>query len=245
MADALIERAERWAIRGTRVGVEPGHVPSPERLATGLVGLGLLMLSRTDSRWRVPAAMAAGAALTRAATGVCPMHAALDLPATSTKASLSGPRGQHVREHITIAQPVDTVFAFWRQLSSIGAATHGKITVEVIDGTRSRWQLRLKPDSAPLVEWTAELINEVPEGVLGWRTTSDADVVSAGSVNFRQAPGNQGTEVRVHLQYAPPFGRVGTAAATLSRHSPSVLVREALRDIKRYLEIGHSVVLTA
>ena len=70
------------------------------------------------------------------------------------------------------------------------------------------------------------------------------NVVSAGSVNFMQAPGNQGTEVRVHLQYAPPLGRVGSAAATLSGHPPSLLVREALRDIKRYLEIGHSVVLT-
>jgi uncharacterized membrane protein len=243
MADALVETVGRWAIRGTRV--DPGHVSSPERIATGLLGLGLLMLSRNQSRWQAPAAMAAGAAFTRAATGVCPMYAALDLPATSTQAYLSGARGQHIREQITIAQPLDTVFAFWRQLASIGAATRGKITVQVIDDSRSRWEIRTRPDSAPLVEWTAELINEVTEQVLGWRTTGEADVVSAGSVNFMQAPGNQGTEVRVHLQYAPPLGRVGSAAATLSGHRPSVLVREALRDIKRYLEIGHSVVLTA
>ena len=133
---------------------------------------------------------------TRAATGVCPLYAALDLPATSTTAYLSGARGQHIREEITVAQPVDTVFAFWRQLSSIGEATRGKITVDNIDATRSRWQLRTAPDGVPLVEWTAELINEVPGKVLGWRTTGDADVVSAGGVNFLQAPGSQGTEVR-------------------------------------------------
>jgi uncharacterized membrane protein len=243
MADALVETVERWAIRGTRV--EPGHVPHPERLASGLVGAGLLMLSRNNSRWRVPAAIAAGAAFTRAATGVCPVYAALDLPSTSTRENLAGSRGQHIREHITIAQPVDTVFAFWRRLSSLGAATRGKMSVELIDATRSRWALRTTADSTPLVEWTAELINEVPEKVLGWRTTSEADVVSAGSVSFMQAPGNQGTEVRVHLQYAPPLGRVGAAAAALSGHPPSVLVREALREVKRYLEIGHGVVLTA
>ena len=43
MADALVEQVERWAIRGTRV--EPGHVSSPERLASGIVGVGLLMLT--------------------------------------------------------------------------------------------------------------------------------------------------------------------------------------------------------
>jgi uncharacterized membrane protein len=219
-------------------------VPAVERLATGLVGVGLLALSRRDARLRVPAALAAGAALTRAATGRCPMYAAVNAPTARTAAYLSGPRGQHLRAAITIAQPIETVFAFWRSLSSISAATRGRITVERIDDLRSRWQLRPRPDAPPLVEWTADLINEVPDKVLGWRTASPADVVSAGSVNFAPAPGEQGTEVRVHLQYAPPLGRLGAAAAFVSGHAPSTLVREALRDIKRYMEIGHSVVLT-
>jgi uncharacterized membrane protein len=243
MAEAIVEKVERWAIRGSRV--EPGHVPSPERLATGLVGVGLLMLSRHDSRWRVPAALAAGAAFTRAATGVCPVYAALDMPATSTTAYLSGARGQHIREQVTIAQPVESVFAFWRNLSAMSIATRDRITVEMIDDRRSRWRIRTRSEAIPLVEWTAELINEVPGKVLGWRTTSHADVVSAGSVNFAPAPGNQGTEVRVHLQYAPPMGRLGAVAAFVSGHAPATLVREALGDIKRYLEIGHSVVLKA
>ena len=81
--------------------------------------------------------------------------------------------------------------------------------------------------------------------MLGWRTTGNPDIVSAGSVTFVQAPGNQGTEVRVHLQYAPPLGRLGTAVAGLSGRSPSAVVRAALADIKRYLEVGYDVVLTA
>jgi uncharacterized membrane protein len=146
---------------------------------------------------------------------------------------------------VTIAQPVESVFAFWRNLSAMSIATQDRIAVEMINDRRSRWRIRTRSEAMPLVEWTAELINEVPEKVLGWRTTSNADVVSAGSVNFAQAPGNQGTEVRVHLQYAPPMGRLGAAAAFVSGHAPATLVREALRDIKRYLEIGHSVVLKA
>jgi uncharacterized membrane protein len=212
-------------------------------MATGLVGVGLLMLSRRDSALRVPAAMAAGAVLTRAVTGICPMYAALERPSPSTIESLAGPRGQHIREEITIAQPPDTVFAFWRTLTSLSAATRGRVTVEAIDELRSRWALRTRPDGPILVEWTAELINEVPDKVLGWRTVGDADVVSAGSVAFAKAPGNQGTEVRVHLQYAPPMGRIGSAAATVTGQQPAMLVREALRDVKRYLELGRPVVL--
>jgi uncharacterized membrane protein len=241
MAEAMVERLERWAIRGSRV--EPGQVPAPERVATGLLGIGLLMVAGRESAWRLPAAVAAGAALARAATGTCPMYAALDLPAPSTRTELAGARGQHIREQVTIAQPLQTVFAFWRDLTSIGAATNGRISVEAVDEKRSRWQLRTRAGAPAVVEWTAELINEVPEKVLGWRTIGDADVVSAGSVNFSPAPGDQGTEVRVHLQYAPPLGRVGAAAAALSGHPPSTVVRHALNDIKRYLEIGHGVML--
>ena len=243
MADALLEQVERW--RNSRYARQPGHVSSPERLASGLVGVGLLMLSRSDRRCSVPAGVAAGAALTRAAP-VCArctrrsiarhvddgILVRLSRPAHSQSDRHCRAAGRH-GFHILAAAHVDR----W--------ATRGKITVDNIDGTRSRWQLRTSPDGEPLVEWTAELINEVPDKVLGWQTTSDADVVSAGSVNFVPAPGTQGTEVRVHLQYAPPLGRVGSAAATLSGNPPSMVVREALRDIKRFLEFGRSVVLTA
>ncbi len=242
MAEGFVESVERWAVRGSRV--EPGHVPAPERVATGLMGVGLLMLSRRDSPWRMPAALVAGAVLARAATGLCPVYAALDEPSKSTKQRLAGSRGEHVREHITIARPVEEVFDFWRGLATLGAATHQRISVEVIDDRRSHWTVRTHPGGTPLVEWTAELISDVPGQVLGWRTTADADVVSAGSVNFAEAPGDQGTEVRIHLQYEPPLGRLGAAAAAAGGHAPATLIREALRDIKRYLEVGRSVVLT-
>jgi uncharacterized membrane protein len=96
-----------------------------------------------------------------------------------------------------------------------------------------------------LATWTAEIINEEAEKVIGWRTTEDADIVSAGSVQFREAPGGQGTEVRVHMQYSPPFGRIGAGIATLFRRGADQVVQQCLRDIKRYLELGRSVTLRA
>ncbi len=240
MKDEMIESVERWAVRGTRLA--PGqNIAAPERAATAIIGLGLLMISRHDSPWRVPAAVAAGAALTRAATGVCPLYAANqgDRP-RSTAERLSGDKGTHVREQITIAQPISAVFGFWRSLDTLAAATDHRLSVVTLDARRSHWTVRSRAGGAPLVEWTAELINEVPDQVLGWRTTSDADVVSAGSVNFAVVPGTGATEVRVHLQYDPPLGRIGAAAAAAAGHAPDALIREALRDIKRYLEDGRA-----
>ena len=67
---------------------------------------------------------------------------------------------------------------------------------------------------APTVEWNAEIINEVPDQVIGWRSIEGSDVVSAGSVNFDEA-GRRRTRVRVRLQYSPPGGKVGAAVARL------------------------------
>lgn len=234
MGGMTIESVERWMVRGTRVG--PGQVSAPERVATAMLGLGLLMLSRHDRAWRVPAAVAAGAALARAATGRCPFYGAEHDRTPSTAQVLSGAKGRHIREHVFINEPVADVFAFWRSLTPLAEATGHRLSVEALDERRSRWSVRSRAGAEPLVQWTAELINEVPARVLGWRTLPDADVVSAGGVTFVATPDGHGTEVRVHLQYAPPFGWLGQAAARAGGLAPDAFVRDALDDIKRYLE---------
>ena len=52
------------------------------------------------------------------------------------------------------------------------------------------------------VEWDAEIINEVENKVLGWRSLPGSDIVTAGSVNFDSVRGGRSTQVTVHLQYA-------------------------------------------
>lgn len=240
MNGSMIEAVERWAVRGTRVG--PGEVSAPERVATGLLGLGLLMMSRSHSAWRIPAAVAGGAALARAVTGECPVYAARQGRTLTTAERLSGAKGTHIRERVVIAQPIGEVFAFWRALTPLGTATGQRLSVVALDERRSLWSVRSRAGAEPLVEWTAELINEVPQRVLGWRTIGTPDVVSAGSVTFTETAGGGGTDVRIHLQYAPPLGWIGTAAAAASGHAPGAVVRAALADIKRYLERGRAVV---
>jgi hypothetical protein len=74
--------------------------------------------------------------------------------------------------------------------------------------------------------------------VLAWRSLPGSEVVTAGSVSFDAARGGRGTQVSVHLQYAPPAGKAGALVASLFGREPSQTVREDLRHFKQLLEAG-------
>ena len=81
--------------------------------------------------------------------------------------------------------------------------------------TISHWRAR-RVRRGTIVEWDAEINNEVPNKLIAWRSLEGSDVVSAGSVNFDAARRRaRGTRVTVHLQYSPPGGKVGAAVARL------------------------------
>jgi uncharacterized membrane protein len=80
------------------------------------------------------------------------------------------------------------------------------------------------------VEWDAEIINEIPNRLIGWRSLEGADLISAGSVRFQETPG--GTEVSVHLQYAPPAASAGAALAWFFGETPAQEVHEGLRRLR-------------
>jgi uncharacterized membrane protein len=88
------------------------------------------------------------------------------------------------------------------------------------------------------VEWDAEIINEVEDKVLGWRSLPGSEIVTAGAVNFSTVRGGRSTQVSVHLQYEPPARRAGALVATLFGRNPASMIREDLRHLKQLLEAG-------
>jgi uncharacterized membrane protein len=181
---------------------------------------------------------AAAALLGRSLTGFCPVYGALRTGTrrVDTRSALAGPRGLHVREAITIARRPHEVFAIWRQLGNLPLFMPHLESVTETDERRSHWVTRAS--GGLRLKWDAEIIDEVEGEHIGWRSLPGGDVVSAGSVHFKPAPGGQGTEVRVVLQYAPPAGRIGGAIAKLLGDDPSSQIREDLRRFKQWLETG-------
>jgi uncharacterized membrane protein len=161
-----------------------------------------------------------------------------DIRATNDnpRIALAGDRGLHVRESIRLELPVTEVYRFWRRLENLPRfMTYLERVTELGDG-RSHWVAR--GPGGTRVEWHAEIINEVENTVIGWRSLPGADVVSAGSVNFDTVRNGRSTQVSVHLQYEPPGRRAGALLASMLGREPSQTIREDLRRVKQLLEAG-------
>ena len=197
----------------------------------------LLLLVGASRRSAVGTLVAASSAplLYRGITGHWPRVNG-DTQPDNTRAALGGARGVHVRESIRLELPIAEVYSFWRRLENLSQfMAHLERVTESSDG-KSHW-VALGP-AGLAVEWDAEIINEIENKLIAWRSLPGSDVVTAGSVNFDAARAGRSTEVSVHLQYAPPAGKAGALIASLFGREPSQTIREDLRHFKQLLEAG-------
>jgi uncharacterized membrane protein len=209
-------------------------------VAAGLVGYGVSR--RSASGWCVAAA--AVPLVWRGVAGRWPGgFGGVLRPAADTREALGGSRGVNVRESIRLENPVDEVYRFWARLENLPRFMRHLITVSDLGGGRSHWAAR--GPAGVTVEWDAEIINEIPNRVLAWRSLPGGDVTSAGSVTFEPARAERGTQLTVTLQYAPPAGPLGRTVALLFGREPSQTIREDLRTLKQILEAGEVARATA
>ena len=178
----------------------------------------------------------------RGVTGHCHTYDFIGVNTTGTgedtRRVLGGPGGVMIDERITINRPIGDLYRFWRNLENLPRFMRHLESVEAITETLSRWRARAPANR--VVEWNAEIINEVPNQVIGWRSIEGSDVVSAGSVNFDDAGIGRGTHVRVRMQYSPPGGKAGVLIAKLLGRDPAVEIRQDLRTLKQLVETGES-----
>jgi uncharacterized membrane protein len=112
-------------------------------------------------------------------------------------------------------------------------------SVQVLDDRRSHW--KAKAPAGTTVEWDAETIEDRPNELIAWRSLPDATVPNSGTVRFKDAPGDRGTEVLVQLSYQPPGGKVGALIAKLFGEEPKQQVKGDLRRFKQVMETGEIV----
>jgi len=215
-----------------------------ERIGSIAAGAALLYVAnRQSGRKNATTATAAGL-MFRGLSGYCPVNAMVGRdslhrmpnPQPDSRSALAGPRGVHVLESIVVGADASTVYRFWRNLSNLPQFMRHLERVDVIDSTRSHWVA-----AAPAgmkVEWDAEIINDVENKLIGWKSIGNPDVVSAGSVRFRPVVG--GTEITVHMQYDPPAGRLGAWIAEMFGEEPSQTIRQDLWRLKLHFDSGEN-----
>jgi len=144
--------------------------------------------------------------------------------------------GISVERTVTVNRPASELYAFWRNFEHLPRFMDHLETVLTTANGQSHWVAK-----APLgasVEWNAEIIEERSPELIAWRSLPGAQIPNAGTVRFRPATGNRGTEVKVQLTYNPPGGKAGAAVAKLFGQEPDQQVREDLRRFKQVMEAG-------
>jgi len=140
------------------------------------------------------------------------------------------------KRSITIAKSPEECYAFWHNFENLPQFMRHLESVTVTGERRSHW--KAKAPAGQSVEWDADTTEDRPNELIAWRSTPDADVYNAGTVRFQGAPGGRGTEVRVELEYKPPFGKLGSKVAMLWREEPGQQVMDDLRHFKQVMETG-------
>ncbi len=221
--------AEDFDVSDTNVG-------NPERWLSVIGGSALAAygLKRRSIPGLVLSAIG-GVLVWRGATGRCPIYSVLGFstaPAGSDHVSVSYGRGIRVEKNVRIDATPEDLYAFWRNFENLPRFMGHLESVKVIDHHRSHWVARGLPHLD--AEWDAEVINDIPNELIGWRSVDGSRVRNAGSVHF--TPDEDGTLLRVLLRYDPPAGLVGAAIAGMFGQDPDVQIEEDLRRLKEIVE---------
>ena len=145
-------------------------------------------------------------------------------------------KGFRVETSVTINASPEDLYRFWRNFENLPRFMSHLQSVKVIDDKRSHWVA--KGPAGSDAEWDAEIINEIPNELIGWRSVDGSRINNAGSVHFTRTVGDRGTQVKVILRYDPPGGKLGALISKLFGEDPAHQVEEDLRGLKMIIEAG-------
>lgn len=125
------------------------------------------------------------------------------------------------KKTIEVEVPVSTAYDQWTQFEEFPRFMDGVEAVKQLDDKRLHWRATV---GGQLKEWDAEIVEQRPDEVIAWRSTSGA--MNAGNVTFQ--PSDKGTKVTLLLEYEPEGAAEKTGSAL------GVLDRKVSGDLDRF-----------
>lgn len=153
-----------------------------------------------------------------------------------SKIAVPGNHSVKVVRACTIRKPASELYQFWRSLENLPIVIKHPVSITRVSDTESHW--RATAPGGQFVVWDAVIINDTPDELIAWRSKDGADIENAGTVRFEPAPGDEGTEVTVQLEYNLPGGKIAALFAKVTGEEPEQQVAEALRRFKALMESG-------
>jgi uncharacterized membrane protein len=102
-----------------------------------------------------------------------------------------------VEKTIEVNAPLSVVYNQWTQFETFPEFMEGIEEVRQLDDKRLHWKANI---SGTVKEWDAEITQQVPDSLIGWRTTSGP--MHSGIVSFRSL-GPSRTELRARIEFQP------------------------------------------
>ena len=236
-ANANLNQPSTASLDQDRRGASAVNMGETERWVSLLLGGGLLALGlKQGLREGLMLAITGGALLYRGATGQCPLYkiAGIDTSSRRPRPAVSVPhgRGVKVESSVLINKSPEELYAFWRGLENLPRFMDHLVSVKSQGDQRSHWVVKTIGNAE--ISWDAEIVNDIPNELIAWRTVENSDVDHAGSVRFE--PTGSAARVKVTMEYRPPAGKLGVGLAKLFGQEPQQMIESDLRRFKQLME---------
>lgn len=164
----------------------------------------------------------------RAFTGRCLLYEKFGIDA-------SKPRAINVRGEFIIDKAPAEVYAYWRNLSNLPGSIEHLLNVEIKNNRLSHWKANVVGNLLS-IDWDAEIVKDEPGRLIGWRSLQGAMMHHVGRVQFEDAPGGNGTILKIVLSYHPPAGGLGMGLAHLLNPFFETLLKKEIKNFKHVIE---------
>lgn len=143
----------------------------------------------------------------------------------------------HLEGTVSINRPAQEVYNFWRELVQLPKIMGFIDYIEPKGGDVTHWVAH-GPDNR-VVEWDAELIDDLPNHRLTWETLPGSDVHGWGTVTFESDP--QRTVVVLAMNFEPSERHPEYATRQFLNNLKTFDISNSLRELKIFLETGNAV----
>jgi uncharacterized membrane protein len=131
-----------------------------------------------------------------------------------------------IEKEIEVDVPVNTAYNQWTQFESFPKFMEGVESVQQLDDKRLHWKAKVAGKEE---EWDAEIVEQVPDQKLAWRSTTGAP--NAGTVTFASVDGKTRVTLSLDIQPESVVEKVGDALGLASRR-----VEKDLERFKTFIE---------
>jgi uncharacterized membrane protein len=200
-----------------------------------LAALGTAWLADKGDRRRLADASVLVAGVT-ALDAFCVTRAS-SLPMTAQPRALEG--DVEMTAAITINAPAADVYRAWDGFQALPGFMRDFATVAPLGNGRSRWNIALPAEKS--IAWEIEITESRANELIAWRSGASSPLNAEGTVRFREAPRDQGTELIFAARIAPPGGELGRMIGARVADVWGTKMSSDLRRCKQLIELGEIV----